>query len=114
MTVNDIAFKKFVEDIVNEILDNGTVNIAVEASASKLPTKSFNSNQELAEKRAKKAQDDLIVYLKKIGATENQIKFVYTKALVQGPDYDPLKYINPEEYLKYQYIKMATVGTSAK
>jgi hypothetical protein len=80
--------------------------IDVESSASKVPTNTFRSNENLANLRAKAAQDKISRALKKKGIKEKQIRFSDAKALVQGPEYNKDAVENMSTYEQYQYIKV--------
>ena len=97
---------KVIAAIVSGVKDNKAVKIAVEASASKVPTRTFGSNKKLAKRRAKKAKDSVLALLKKSGIKASQVTFVRPKTLVQGPGYKGDHEENQSEYEKYQYVKI--------
>lgn len=94
---------------IDYLLDNkdasGKIKLSVLASASKVPTKKFNSNQELAAKRAENSLNRIISTLERKGITKNNIEVVSKKGIVSGPTYenDPK---NVEKYEKFQYVKL--------
>lgn len=108
LDTKSVSFLKFIEDIVNEILDKGYVEVVLEASASKVPTKAFSNNTLLAEARAELAKRELLEYLNTIGADASQVRFVKVNAIVQGPEFDKTGQTPMMEYYKHQYVKMAS------
>jgi len=95
----------FIEGTINIIKTNGEVKFKLEGSASKVPTNSFKSNQDLADKRLINAKNLILNELKKRSIPSNKIIFVEEKAIVQGPEYDNDAY-DKNKYAKYQYIKI--------
>lgn len=82
------------------------ITIEIYASASKVPTQSFQSNELLAKKRAENIRSGLTSYFSQSQYKE-QIEFEIREAVVQGPDYgnDPS---NEEKYGKFQYVQLKT------
>ncbi len=81
--------------------------INIEASASKVPTTKFGSNEILSNERGKNMKSLIISSLKKKGI--NIDLFVFNiNALVQGPEYEPDKANNHSIYKEFQYIKVTT------
>lgn len=99
------ALKLYVKGI-KQLVDNGqTVTIYVSSSASKVPTKSYSSNQELADQRLQSGKELLIKLLKAEGIDVSKIVFVDKEALVQGPEYNNDAVEKANVYQRYQYIK---------
>lgn len=91
---------------IKQLIDNGqTVTIIISSSASKVPTKSYNNNQELADQRLKSGKEILIKLLKSEGIDVSKITFVEKEALVQGPEYNNDAVEKANVYQRYQYIK---------
>lgn len=109
INVNDVAFKKFIDDAVKLAEQKGEVKISIESGASKVPTKSFKSNEELARTRAYKAKDILLEELRKKGVKPGNVSFVNVTYLVQGPDYKKDAY-NVNLYEPFQYVKLWSVN----
>lgn len=84
---------------------NGSVEVIIESSASKVPTKKYKDNSQLATERAKSAKDQLMAAIKAEGLDVNNLKFNEPAILVQGPDYKKDYEKNKAEYEKYQYVK---------
>ncbi|MBK7130442.1 MAG: PD40 domain-containing protein [Crocinitomicaceae bacterium] len=91
---------------IKQLIDNGQkVTIIISSSASKVPTKSYANNQELADQRLKSGKEILIKLLKSEGIDVSKITFVEKEALVQGPDYNNDAVEKANVYQRYQYIK---------
>ncbi|HNR86110.1 MAG TPA: hypothetical protein PKN38_05830, partial [Taishania sp.] len=83
------------------------VTIVIESSASYVPTKTFDSNEELAKLRAENMKYDLLDYFDKNEATKGKVTIVISKAVVQGPEYVKDRN-NTEKYKPYQYVFLKT------
>ena len=81
------------------------VKILVYSSASKVPTRSYKNNQDLANKRQESGRETLIKVLKAEGIDVDKIEFVNKEALVQGPNYNNDAQEKQAVYQRYQYIK---------
>lgn len=106
----DKAFRKFIDDLVlemNALEEEDYLTVAIESSASKVPTTRFSSNQEIAELRARKAFETVKICLRRRGVTTDRIQLGYQKAWVKGPDYQSRKHFDARVFEKYQYVKIA-------
>jgi hypothetical protein len=91
---------------VKQILDAGkTLKILVTASASKVPTKKYHNNMELARRRLEIGEAIMTKVLKANGIDMTKIAFVEDEVLVGGPDYNHDAMENGAVYARYQYIK---------
>ncbi len=77
--------------------------IEIYSSASKVPTKTFKTNINLAQKRGEEAKAVLLKALKAKGINTNTVKVNKIDAEVNGPKYH-FDYKNTERYKKYQYV----------
>ncbi|MDF2436990.1 MAG: hypothetical protein K0Q95_1366 [Bacteroidota bacterium] len=105
----DVKSKKFIDFIasVNECLKkNPKLNIEIESSASNVPTTTFTTNENLAQKRAQDAKEKVTAGLKKAGLAESSLNFKTPDAKVQGPQYNNDFIQNRTTYEQYQYIKI--------
>jgi len=100
------AFKSFIDALTNCIKANPAFEIQIESSASTVPTNTFQSNDNLANVRARNAKEKVTKALSKKGITKTQLHFSETKALVQGPEYQKDAVENRSTYEQYQYIKI--------
>ena len=95
----------FVDKVVELIDANGKANIVIEASASKVPTKTFGSNQNLSEKRMEDARKRLVEAVTARGKDPNALRLEAVNSLVQGPAYAG-DYQDTTKYGKFQYAKL--------
>lgn len=104
-------FALFIRDVDAIIKSGKTPVITVEASASKVPSSKFKSNQDLVDNRNKTAhdqiRDELIKYNKVEGKDYN---FGEPNKLVQGKEYEKDAQKNRLIYEQYQYIKVRVQG----
>lgn len=98
-------FGKFIKDAVAIYNKTGKITIVVEGSASKVPTRTFKTNKNLANKRYEEGKSSVEQALK-----TNQVdlsKVTITGAgKVHGPSYKGDFENGKEKYEKYQYIKI--------
>ncbi len=91
---------------VKEIVEAGKeVTILVSASASRVPTKKYKNNMNLAMKRLETGKKIMQRVLKKNKIDLIKVKFQDDKILVGGPNYKNDAVSNAKVYEKYQYIK---------
>jgi hypothetical protein len=102
----DKDFKKFIDEVVLLIKSNGKVDMVFESSASKVPTTTFKTNENLSINRAKDAKNRVFEALKAKKVDTSKINIITYSTLVQGPDYNDDWNTNQETYEKYQYIKI--------
>lgn len=102
----DPAFIKFIDQTVAEVKKLGKVDVVIESSASKVPTRAYTNNLTLSKIRAENAQKLFIDEMKKRGVTEEQIVFMRINTIVSGPPYNSDSVKNKTEYYQYQYVKI--------
>ncbi len=108
LTVKKGELKDFVKEIKQQLADGRKkVTITIESSASYVPTKTFNSNDELAKVRGDNMKYDLLDYFESDKETAGKVVVVVTKAIVQGPAYEH-DGKNREKYRPYQYVFLKT------
>lgn len=97
------SFIGFIEDQIKE--GRESVEIFVESSASKVPTKTYGSNMNLATKRSEGIQEMLKMMIKNNDNLKDKVTVSVSKVSVNGPSYagDPN---NIAKYAPYQYIKL--------
>ncbi len=100
----DNQLVQFIAGIGKLIEANGAATIAIESSASKVPTTTFSSNQKLAQLRADNARKVLEEGLKKQNIDVSKVSFAKVDALVQGPAYGS-DHTNKQKYASFQYVK---------
>jgi len=102
----DKAFKKFIDEVELLIKANGKVDMVFESSASKVPTTTFKTNENLTLKRAEDAKKRVFEALKAKKIDTSKVNIVAYSTLVQGPEYNDDWKTNKTTYEKYQYIKI--------
>ncbi|MCC6541806.1 MAG: PD40 domain-containing protein [Flavobacteriales bacterium] len=102
---NEQRWKEFVDVVVGLIDKNGKANIVIEACASKVPTKTFGTNENLSRQRMEDARTRLLEAVKARGKDETKLYLEAVNSLVQGPKYLG-DYQNTEKYGKFQYAKL--------
>jgi Tol biopolymer transport system component len=106
--VKSPEFISFINAMAACIKANPTYVIEIESSASNVPTKTFRSNENLTQLRAKNAREKVIKGLLKKGIKKSQLVFATPNTLVQGPAYQKDAIENSATYEPYQYIKVKT------
>lgn len=108
LTVKKGELKDFVTQINKQLIDGRQkITITIESSASYVPTRSFDSNEELASLRAENMKYDLLEYFNKNKDTEGKVMVVVSKSIVQGPEYEKDSK-DKEKYKPYQYVFLRT------
>ncbi len=79
--------------------------IMIEASASKVPTATYKTNEKLAKIRADKMEQRIIRDLKSLGTTVTQ-KRIEKTSLVDGPEYNNDFIENRTIFEKFQYVRI--------
>ena len=77
----------------------------IEGSASRVPTKTFGTNEILSNKRMEDARVRLLEAVKSRGKDETKLLLEAVNHLVQGPKYSG-DFKNTEKYGKFQYVKL--------
>jgi len=108
ITSTDQEFKNFLDELAIQI-KSGRKNITIEiySSASKVPTKSFSSNQELAEFRDENMKKLLNEFLTKNPNYKSIITLKTVLANVDGPEYQKDAF-NKNKYRPYQFVAIKT------
>lgn len=104
LQVSTANFKKFMEDLKAATQKYEYVEVTIEGSASKVPTKTFKNNDNLAKTRATEAEMKLKEALKTYGIESTKVRIVAINSLTQGPDYKWDAVSNKAVYEKYQYV----------
>ena len=104
---NATAYKKMVNDLTANSKEGYEQIVLIEASASKVPTTKYGTNENLAKERGNKTKWVISRSLENKGARLDKIKFEITPK-VQGPEYRTDAIEKREIYKEYQYVKIAT------
>jgi hypothetical protein len=95
------AFLKGIEDQLAEGRESITINIV--SSASQVPTKTFGTNEKLAQTRA----DNIKAVIEKYFKGNDKVTVEITDVKVQGPAYEEDS-ANKDRYNPYQFIQLRT------
>lgn len=98
---------KFIDSVVGILDKDGTARIVIEGSASRVPTKTFGTNENLSTQRMNDAKTRLLEAVRARGKDETKLLLEAVNHLVQGPRYQG-DFKNTEKYGKYQYVKLKT------
>ena len=102
---NGADYKKMIEELAANSKQGYEQVVLIEASASKVPTTKYGTNEKLAEERGNKAKWVLSRSLENKGVNLSMIKFEITPK-VQGPDYNTDAIKNRAGYKESQYVKV--------
>ncbi len=106
ITLSNSNYMNFIAKAADIISSGSKITIEIEASASKVPTKTFDSNYDLAKHRGEEAKETILKSLSEKGInSDKMVTFKKIKSLVQGPKYKG-DFDNKEAYEKYQYVKI--------
>jgi len=84
---------------------NGNISIDIESSASRVPTKTFKTNINLASLRGDEAKEVILKSLKEKGITSEKVVINKINSIVSGPKYSG-DFKNTDKYNKFQYVKI--------
>ena len=102
---NNPDFIRFMEETINKINKNGQVKVEIVGSASRIPSKKFKSNTELAKIRVEKGKKAIFDYLNTQNISQNKVQIVKEKAIVSGPEFDH-NIKDKSKYYEYQYFSI--------
>ncbi len=100
-------FTTFAKGLKARIETIGMVEVQIVGSASKVPTRTYKTNQNLAQIRAENGKQELLDRLTALGADTSKIKFTEVVGKVQGPDYNG-DASNQSQYKPFQYLEITT------
>jgi hypothetical protein len=102
---NDARWNAFVDKVIELIEKNGRANVVIEASASKVPTRTFGSNENLSKQRMEEARKRLADAVTARGKQADQVRLEAVNHKVQGPRYAG-DYQDTAKYGKFQYVTL--------
>ena len=102
----ETRWNNFVKKAADILKTKGSVDVTIEGSASRVPTKTWKTNKNLAERRTADGKTKLIEALAAMNLDTSKVNFVKVKSLVQGPAYSTGDIRPVAEYERYQYIKI--------
>ncbi|NEN24863.1 hypothetical protein G3O08_15275 [Cryomorpha ignava] len=100
----EVMYANFMKGLNKLVTAKGKAEITIVGSASKVPTSSFESNQVLADDRAKAGKQKILDNAESYGIDPAKLSFKSVKGLVQGPEYQGDYKTGKDTYEKYQYI----------
>lgn len=98
-------WKSFIDKVVGVMDKDGSARIVIEASASRVPTKTFGTNENLSNQRMEDARKRLLEAVNGRGKDGAKLMLEAVTHKVQGPRYEG-DYKNTEKYGKYQFVKL--------
>lgn len=104
LSSQDESFKAFMEALKAGTEKYDYVEVTIEGSASKVPTKTFSTNDNLARIRATEAEKKLLSSLESYGIDQSKVRVIAINSLTQGPDYKWDAQENMKVYEQYQYV----------
>lgn len=96
---------QFIDVVAGLIEKNGEARVVIEGSASKVPTKTFGTNENLSRQRMEDARVRLVEAVRARGLDPDKLRLEAVNNLVQGPRYQG-DFKDTEKYGKYQYVKL--------
>jgi len=101
----DKEYTKFIDGVAEIIKINGKAIIDIEGSASKVPTTTYKTNENLSRLRSEKGKETILASLKAKGVDTSKIVFNEVNSIVKGPEYNDDHIENKKEYGNYQFIR---------
>ena len=106
INTNDPQFINLIAKAADKAKNGNKIYIDIKSSASKIPTKSYESNIKLSFARGDKAKEAILNAMIKKGINKNVIIFNKINAIVSGPLFTGDR-TNTEKYKHYQYVKIS-------
>jgi tetratricopeptide (TPR) repeat protein len=100
--------KNFVKEVEKQLKEGREkVTINIYSSSSKVPTKTYESNENLAKIRAENMKYDLTTYFDNIPELKGKVNVVIVTAIVDGPEYSK-DFKDKDKYKPYQFVGLKT------
>jgi len=106
INLEEARYQLFMNALMDMITKNGSVELEIEGSASRVPTKTWKTNDILANNRANDAKGLIMNEINKRGIDPTKVRISSVKGLIQGPNYKGDFDSNKGIYEKYQYIRI--------
>lgn len=108
LSVKKGDLKRFVKEIEKQFKDGRpSITIKVYASASHVPTKTYETNEKLTEIRAENMKYDLSTYFEENSNTKGKVNIVIVSAIVDGPEYEA-DALQMKKYEPFQFVMLKT------
>lgn len=99
------ALKEFLEAIAEQEAKGRTeFNLSITSSASQVTTRTFGTNEKLAQTRAEQLKKLLEDYFASTENLKGKVKISITEVVVAGPEYTNRDYRDVNKYLPFQYV----------
>lgn len=98
-------WKQFIDAVAAVVAEKGSARVVIDASASKVPTRTFKTNENLSRKRMEDGRSRLVEALKAKGVDVDKVTLEAVNSMVQGPRYLG-DFTDTEKYGKFQYVKL--------
>jgi hypothetical protein len=99
-------YKAFIDRVVAFKTGGGKVVFNAMGSASKVPTRKYKNNEEIAQLRLNQGLLKITNSLKQRGLIDGDVVVGTNKAVIGGPTYKGDYLTNAAEYEKYQFVKI--------
>lgn len=108
------ALKDFLEAIaVQQQNGRNEFSLSITSSASQVRTRTFKSNEELAQTRAEKLEKELNEYFASVDSLAGKVKISITEVVVSGPEYVRGEHRNISKYAPFQYVAARIDGINS-
>lgn len=99
------ALKEFLEAIAEQQAKGRTeFNLSITSSASQVTTRTFGTNEKLAQTRAEQLMKLLEEYFASNDSLKGKVKISIAEVVVAGPEYTNRDYRDVNKYLPFQYV----------
>lgn len=108
LTTKRGELKDFVKAVEQQLKDGREViTINIYSSASKVPTKTYKTNETLSQIRAENMKYDLLTYFQENTSYKDKINIVVVQVLVDGPEFEK-DARNKKKYQPFQFVALKT------
>jgi tetratricopeptide (TPR) repeat protein len=108
LTVSKGELKDFVKEVEKQLKEGRPrITINVYSSASKVPTKTYETNEKLTQIRAENMKYDLSTYFESKPEYAGKVNVVIVFAVVDGPEYEK-DFKDKKKYKPYQFVGLKT------
>jgi tetratricopeptide (TPR) repeat protein len=101
----EAEWTRFLDAVIGVMEKDGSARIVIEASASRVPTKTYGTNENLSNLRMEAARQRLLEAVTARGKDASKLLLEAVNHLVQGPRYNG-DFQNTGKYGKFQYVKL--------